>query len=171
MSILFSMKLNKDEILNIIDKKISLFQKISSEATYENKYGEEYDLAYYGTKNLIHELYSEKESQRFANNTQTAIAFFGDETDYYQELKDYKDHINRCISQLKVYRERVETFGIEEPEIMINWPLLKSKLQPLVMALKKFKSWIILLLILLSLIAGTINDWQTVSEFINSTLK
>lgn len=162
---------NKDEILNLIDKKISLFQKISSEATYENINGEEYDLAYYGTKYLIQKIYSEKESQKFANNTQDPVAFFGDETDYYQKLKDYKDHISRCISQLRVYRERVETFGIEEPEIMINWSLLKSKLQPLAMALKKFKSWIILLLILLSLIAGTINDWQTVSEFINSTLK
>lgn len=117
------MKNSKNHALNLIDSKILQFQKILNDATYENRYNEEYHLAYYGTENLLKELFSEEEAKNFRNNVTIHFVFFGDEIDYAQELQDYKNHIERCISQLKVYREKIQTFwddGLNRIEIIYN---------------------------------------------------
>jgi hypothetical protein len=118
-------KISKNHALNLIDSKILDFQKILDEATYENRYNEKYDLAYHGTENLLKELFSEEEEvKKFRNNINTPFAFVGEETNYAKELQDYKNHIEKCISQLKVYREKILTFWNDETnriEIIIDF--------------------------------------------------
>lgn len=112
----------KNKALELLDEKISQFQKILAEATYDNRYNESYDLAYYGTKGLLTDLFSEKEAEDFHNNIISqiplpAIRGVYTQIEHFRELQDYKDHINSCIAQLKVYRERIQNFwGTDELE-------------------------------------------------------
>jgi hypothetical protein len=132
------MKISKNHALNLIDSKISQFKKILNDATYDNRYNEEYHLAYYATENLLKELFSEEEPTNFRNNVKIRLFVFGDDTDYAQELQDYKDHVERCISQLKVYREKIQTFWDDGPnridiinglikQISYSWKQLENK--------------------------------------------
>lgn len=49
----------------LIDEKISQFQKVLAEATYDNRYNEAYNLAYYGTETLLTEISSKEEAMNF----------------------------------------------------------------------------------------------------------
>jgi hypothetical protein len=72
---------------------------------------EDYTLLYGSTEVLLTELYSEKEVVNFRSNVTLPAIIADEETiQNYRELQDYKDHIQRCIAQLKVYRERIQTF-------------------------------------------------------------
>ena len=111
------MKIPKNKALKLIDDKISQFQKVLANATYNNRYGEDYTLAYYGTETLLTELFSKEEAMNFRSSVSSMVAFIGGEINYAQELQDYKEHINTCIVQLKVYRERIQNFwGTDELE-------------------------------------------------------
>jgi hypothetical protein len=111
------MKIPKTKALELIDEKISQFQKVLANATYNNLYGEDYTLAYYGTKTLLTELFSREEAMNFRRRVSSMVTIIGGETDYAKKLQDYRDHINRCIAQLKVYRERIHNFwGADELE-------------------------------------------------------
>ncbi len=46
----------------------------------------------------------------FRSSVNSEVAIIGGEIDYAKELQDYKEHINSCIAQLKVYRERIQNF-------------------------------------------------------------
>jgi Mg2+ and Co2+ transporter CorA len=102
-------KISSSKALELIDQKISGFQRLLKEATRENKYGENYTLLYGSTEALLTELYSEREVVNFRSNV-TLPAIIADEETIqdYRELQDYKDHIQRCIAQLKLYRERIQ---------------------------------------------------------------
>jgi uncharacterized Zn finger protein (UPF0148 family) len=105
------MKIPKAKAIELINKKIKQFENILKEATYENRYNEDYDLAYSGTEMLITELFSEKEMKMFKVNIEEPF----DEVDYdYVEPEEvveiYKEKIGICITQLKAYRERIENF-------------------------------------------------------------
>jgi hypothetical protein len=53
----------------------------------------------------------------FRRNVTTLVAFIGGQINYAKEVADYKKHIQSCISQLKVYRERISNFWTDdEPE-------------------------------------------------------
>lgn len=104
------MKIPQSKALELIDQKISQFQEILAKATYENRYDETYKLAYYGTETLLTELFSKEEAIEFRRNVTSIIALVGGKIDYAKELQDYKDHINSCIAQLKVYRGRIQNF-------------------------------------------------------------
>lgn len=113
----------KSKALRLIDQKIAQFQKILENIVWDNRFGEDYDIAYYGSETLLKELFSEKEALEFRSNVSSMkIIFHGEPTDIAKELRDYKKHIERCIAQLRVYRQRVEDFfpdeqGAEEREI------------------------------------------------------
>ena len=108
------MKIPKNKALELIDEKILQFQKVIAEATYENRYNEVYELAYYGTETLLTELFSKEEAMNFRSSVRSMVGFIGGEINYAKELQDYKDHVNRCIAQLKVYRERIQNFWATE---------------------------------------------------------
>ena len=102
-------KISRSKALELIDQKISGFQSLLKEATRENKYGEDYTLLYGSTEDLLTELYSEKEVVNFRSNVTLPAIIADEETiQEYREFQDYKDHIQRCIAQLKVYRERIQ---------------------------------------------------------------
>ena len=108
------MKIPKSKALELIDEKILQFQKVLAEATYSNRYGEAYELAYYGTETLLTELFSKEEAMNFRSSVNSGVAIIGGEIDYAKELQDYKEHINSCIAQLKVYRERIQNFCVTD---------------------------------------------------------
>jgi len=111
------MKLPKNKALELINEKLAQFQKILAEATYENRYSETYELAYYGTEILLTELFSKEEAMNFRSRVSSGFAAIGGTIDYEKELRDYKDHISSCIAQLKVYKERIQNFwGTNELE-------------------------------------------------------
>lgn len=106
------MKISKNKALKLIDEKISQFHKVLTDATYNNSYNEAYKLAYYGTENLLTELFSKEEAMNFRSSVSSGgFILIGGEINYAKELQDYKDHVSSCIAQLKVYRERIQNFG------------------------------------------------------------
>ena len=121
------MKIVKTKALQLIDDKIAQFQQLLDSATYENRYEDPYDSTYFGTEALLKELFSEEEVKEFRrqvyvtgfinedgykNNVLARGGFVnGDTPDPAYELRDYRIHINRCIAQLQVYRERLDQFG------------------------------------------------------------
>lgn len=105
------MKIPKNKALELIDEKISQFQKVLAEATYNNRYNEAYKLAYHGTETLLTELFSKEEAMDFRSSVASSIVtVLGGEIDYAKRLQDYRDHVNSCIAKLKVYRERIQIF-------------------------------------------------------------
>lgn len=111
------MKIAKAKAIVLIDEKISQFEDIAKNATYENRYDRNYQLVNKGTEMLITELFSEKEAMSFRMEVQgLAMAFVGREIDYAEEVRDYKNHIGKCVAQLKAYRERIENFWSDEVE-------------------------------------------------------
>ena len=107
------MKIPKNQALELIDKMISQFRKVLDNATYDNLYGKDYKLAYYGTENLLTELFSEKEVKKNFRCRVGSMVVPSGGKDYDEELHDYKDHVNKCITQLELYREKIQ---IEELE-------------------------------------------------------
>ena len=104
-------RLEKTKAIKLIDEKISQFQSVLVSATYETRYDEKYNLAYYGTRTLLTELFSEEEAKNFKQNvTSHKFVIGGAPIDYDRELHDYKEHIRKCISQLMVYQERIKNF-------------------------------------------------------------
>ncbi|MCK5645003.1 MAG: hypothetical protein KAJ19_29655 [Gammaproteobacteria bacterium] len=161
------MKVSKNDALKLIDEKIDKFSRILDRANNSNMYDQEYKEIYYGTESVIRDLYSKEESMDFRRNVGSGAIVSGRSD--FQKLQDYKKHIESCISQLNVYKSKVQNFWGKET--IINWSVVKSRLQPLVIILEKFKVLIGLLIVALGVIAKFIVDWQTVFEFINSTFK
>lgn len=108
-------KIPKNKALKLIDQKIAQFQKKLENVVWDNRYDEDYDIAYHGTETLLKELFSEEEAKDFSRNVLTGGVFFFDEPlDVTKELREYKEHIGKCITQLKIYRERVDNFYPDE---------------------------------------------------------
>jgi len=104
------MKIPKAKAIELIDVKIKQFEDLAKNATFDNRYKEDYKLAYEGTEILITELFSEEETKKFRMKvTRPAIGFVG-RIDYAGELQHYKEHISECIAQLKAHKERIENF-------------------------------------------------------------
>jgi hypothetical protein len=97
------MKITKTEALKLIDTKITQFKEILENATIKNRYDKNYKLVYYGTEQLIKELFSEQEIKNFRGAVTTLIG-------NKDVLKDYQEHINDCIAQLEVYKEKIQNF-------------------------------------------------------------
>ena len=107
----------KEKALELVKKKIDEFEKICESATYENRYKEEYNRVYYGTKTLIGQLFSDKEVKEFSDAVNVGFAMVGGGTiDYQKKVNDYKVHIKKCISQLQVLEERIFNFWDDVPE-------------------------------------------------------
>jgi len=109
------MKIPKAKAIELINKKIKQFENILKEATYKNRFNEDYNLAYNGTEMLLTELFSEKDTKDFRISVSTlSAAPIDEEPSHAEELAQYQGHIELCISQLKAYRERIENFWPDE---------------------------------------------------------
>jgi len=105
------MKIPKAKAVELIDEKIEQFEKIAISATYENRYKEEYQLTYEGTETLLTELFSEKEAMNFRIAVQVPPQIHPlAEFDPRVRVLEYMEHINKCVTKLKVYRERIDNF-------------------------------------------------------------
>lgn len=104
------MKVQKSKALELVDQKILQFEEVLANATYENRYDNAYEAVYYGSEALLADLYSKDEAMEFRRNVTSIVAVAGGKEDHAKELQDYRNHIGRCIAQLKVYRERIENF-------------------------------------------------------------
>jgi len=113
------MKPSKNRKLELIDKKISQFQKILAEVTYDKLHYEAYKSAYLGTELLLTELFPKEEPNNFHNHV-GFTAFIEGKIFFYEggwELQEYKDNINSCIAYLEAYRNRIQNFwGTDELE-------------------------------------------------------
>lgn len=157
------MKISKRKALELIDIKISRFQTLLDHASYNNLYDEEYNLAYYGTETLLKELFSEEEAREFRKNVSSFIIV---NTSRETRLQDFKDHIVKCISQLRVYREKIQNFW--EPDSFFTISVIKPKLISCWNYVKKGWKYIVALLVIIGLIADAINGWSVIKNFIDS---
>lgn len=175
------MPISKKKALELIDQKIEQFQHILDTATYDTRYDTEYHEAYYGTESLIAELFSGDEVKKFRLDTSTIFGGIVASVNYERELRDYKEHISKCISQLKVYKERIQNFWedqvsnepvIVEPgtnEHIINWSILRKKVQSLWNSVKGFWKVILAILGFLVLIGGASEGIKVITGLLNST--
>ncbi len=84
------MTVSKEKALALIREKIREFESVLEHATYENRNDERYNRAYYGTKSLIQELFSEKEVQQFSNAVNIGFFLGGGSIDRQERLNDYR---------------------------------------------------------------------------------
>jgi hypothetical protein len=110
-------KVTQSKALELIDESISQFKQILAKATYENRHDETYLRVYHGAEALLTELFSKEEAMEFRRNVTSIMVSVGKKIDYVKELKDYKDHLGRCIAQLEVYKGRIQNFWVtDEPK-------------------------------------------------------
>jgi hypothetical protein len=86
-------------------------------------------------------------------------------------VAEYKEHINVCISQLQIYKEKINLWYDPKPtESIINVDILIEKVQQLLNPIKK--SWKIIFAILacLGVIAGASNGFIVISGIISKLL-
>lgn len=156
------MKKSEKQILNLIDQKIHTFEEIQSEATQDNPKKEEYNLVFESARNIIQEIYSEDEARRFSKKVNTIASQYSKDSDY----KKITDKITRCNIQLKAYKERINSFYTEQNETIINWPLLKRKLEVL-LNLSKIPREIIAAILL---VIGLLTQWDNIDGYISTIL-
>lgn len=80
------MNISKEEAFKLIDEKIAQLQNVFENATYENSYDHQYELAYHSSLNLLEELFDEKETKRFIMNTNAGVIVIDGEEDYPKAL-------------------------------------------------------------------------------------
>jgi predicted nucleotide-binding protein len=120
-------KTPQDKALKLVDQRISQFQQILVKATYQNRYDENYEEVYYGTEALLTNLFSKEEAMEFRRNVTPPLVAVGGRVDYAKELQDYKEHVNSCIAQLKVYKDRIENFWETDEEETSAPPATKRR--------------------------------------------
>ncbi|MGC1120709.1 MAG: hypothetical protein WBA22_06405 [Candidatus Methanofastidiosia archaeon] len=103
------MNISRDQAANLVEEKISLFQKILKEDTYENRYSDEYQLAREETLRLLTDLFSEAEAEEFKNRVNPQVPFVVT-TNHEMMLRKYRGLIGRYIVELKEYKERIQNF-------------------------------------------------------------
>ena len=160
------MKISKNNALDLIDTKINQFNSLLDSANDGSHKEQEYQDIYSDTESLIGELFSKEDAIEFRKNV-IPIALLSERSEI-QKIQDYKKHLQKCISQLKAYKNRVQHFWDEDK--LINWPLLDFKLQTIWNWVIKSWKGIFFVLTLIISIAGAINGWPTVLELVNSTL-
>jgi len=105
------MDISKPDIIKLIDKKIKEFEDIARRATHTNLYDENYHKTYEGVEMLLTDLYSEEEAQKFRMAVNMG---FWVSADANGSVKEYREHIAKCIGSLKAYRERIKNFGVSK---------------------------------------------------------
>lgn len=166
------MKVSKNEALKLIDEKIDKFSSILNRANNSNMYDQEYEEIYYGTESDISDLYSKEESMEFRRNVSPYVIVAGRSDS--QKLQDYKKHLESCISQLNVYRNKIQNFW--DYQTVDNVPLSINKLQMLMNGVKI--SWKLIVLVggiiigiltLIVLIPDALDSLSAIKELVNST--
>ena len=101
------MKITKRKAVELIDQKIAQFNDVLSKASYENRYNEDYELAFKGAEALITQLFSSEEAKDF--KVVTSYYFAGGLAPV-RELIGYREHLRLCISYLELYKKQIADF-------------------------------------------------------------
>lgn len=111
------MKISKTKAIQLIDEKISQFDKVN--AHYKLKFLDvEYKVAYGGTLNLLTELFGEEEMKKFQTDTNTSLYLVLKEPDPNDNMfESFRVHLEECIAKLKVYKEKIQNFWPEQVEV------------------------------------------------------
>ena len=111
------MKISKTKAIQLIDEKISQFDKVN--AHYKLKFLDvEYKVAYGGTLNLLTELFGEEEMKKFQTDTNTSLNLVLKEHDPNDMFEPFRVHLEECIAKLKVYKEKIQYFWTEQVEMV-----------------------------------------------------
>ena len=124
------MKISKTKAIQLIDEKISQFDKVN--AHYKLKFlGVEYKVAYGGTLNLLTELFGEEEMKNF--QTYASLDLVWKEHDQNYNIELFRVHLEECIAKLKVYKEKIQNFWPEQVEVVSAAKIVfPSKILPFV---------------------------------------
>jgi len=101
--------IGKGRAIELIDKKITQLESIREPRNPDNLYDETYSQIYYGTEELLAQLFSKEKVEEFRSNLPIPAAWSGGRN-YAAEIRSYKNHIGTCIALLKSYREHIEDF-------------------------------------------------------------
>jgi len=104
------MRISKSDALELIDQKIAQFKNVLTNANYENRYDEAYQLAFDSTEELINQ-FSSDTAKEFKFIT---CSFFPGGSSPSRELDEYKEHLRACIAQLKIYKKHILAFWEED---------------------------------------------------------
>jgi len=119
-------KISKSKALELIDEKLRAFRKMRRLATYKNRYDMKYKETYGGAEAILKELFGQEEANSFRIKVAGVhVAVLGGEIDYEREIEKYKGHIDKCVAQLNVYRERIVNFWTDDAD---SKPLEKNRI-------------------------------------------
>jgi hypothetical protein len=121
------MKIPKSKAIELIDEKISQFEDILNKATLEKAksrtlHDNEYRKAYYGAEEILTELFSRDVTEKFRRSVTSPIYVIGGKLE--KDLQDFKRHIQSCIAQLEVYKEKIENFWPDDEIKEIPLPFI-----------------------------------------------
>jgi len=108
--------INKANAIRLIDEKIKQFKEIYDNVTYDSRYDPKYQKAYYGTELLLKDLFSVEEAQNFVVNVTSSETVIGSPRDKIREIGRYKKHIQDCVVQLELFRERIFNMWPEDSQ-------------------------------------------------------
>ena len=98
----------KSKAIELLNTKISEFEKFLSDSNLYNFYDEVYHSAYSETKVLLFELFSQEEVEKFQTFVNPPDLSNIEQSSEKAPL--FRSHIQKCIGQLKAYRYRLEHF-------------------------------------------------------------
>lgn len=112
------MKIPKSRAIELINEKISVFEIVKSQVWRDYPNGIKiYQKVYYETVNLLAELFSEGETKKFETDA-PEIKSFKDVTGL--EKRNLENLVEKCIAQLKAYRDRIQKFWPDDEDETIK---------------------------------------------------
>ncbi len=109
-------QISKTKALEILDKKISHFQELISNANYNNDFSGKYEDSVKSTKRILTILFpTDLEAQKFDTNiSEPRIRRIGSYIDPEEELTRYKRCLEKGINQLSAYKEVIQELWSDE---------------------------------------------------------
>lgn len=84
--------IGKGRAIELIDKKITQLESIREPGNPDNLYNDIYSQIYYGTEELLAQLFSKEKIDEFRSNLPIPSAWSGGRN-YAAEIRSYKNHI------------------------------------------------------------------------------
>jgi len=101
------MEITKTKAIELIERKIAQFKEIKDHINPDNTFDSAYEQAYHGTIQLLADLFSVDEKEYF----RVAVHIYSwPSNDSARQVIEYRRHIDKCISQLEIYTEKIENF-------------------------------------------------------------
>ena len=112
------MSVSKQKALKLFDEQIAIAEQKRQSATYENRYDDLYHLAVDGGEHLVSSFFGNDEASIYRRNVHGVA--FGDSSNHNLDMQIYDSHLGRCITQLQLYKRRVDIEWPDEPDTIIS---------------------------------------------------